>query len=119
MHGEACLCTATRGSVTAGIYIQISQLPVSVAEQDSYMMWRVLMGLHHRISIHFLVAGHTKFSPDWCFGLLKQRFRRTPVSSLEQLAECVRNSTLKRVNVPQIVGSENGPADVPSYDCSR
>lgn len=23
----------------------------------------------------FLIAGHTKFSPDWCFGLLKQSFR--------------------------------------------
>lgn len=82
----------------------------------AYLMWRTIVGLHQRISVHFLIAGHTKFSPDWCFGLLKKCFRRTEVSTLQELADCVRNSTQKNVNIPQIVGPENGPAVVPVYD---
>lgn len=45
-----------------------------------YYCWRVLCGFHHSILYSFLIAGHTKFSPDWCFGLLKQSFRQTFVS---------------------------------------
>jgi len=45
----------------------------------------VLTGLHYWISLNFLIAGHTKFVPEWCFGLLKQAFRRHAVSSLQEL----------------------------------
>jgi len=38
------------------------------------------------------------------------------VSSLKELSDCVQASTLTGVNIPQIVGSENGPPDVPLYD---
>ena len=38
-----------------------------------YLLWRVLTGLHDNITLSFMIAGHTKFSPDWCFGLLKKR----------------------------------------------
>ena len=38
-----------------------------------YLLWCVLTGLHENIILSFMVAGHTKFSPDWCFGLLKKR----------------------------------------------
>ena len=40
-----------------------------------YWCWRVIHGLHESVRYSFLVAGHTKFSPDWCFGLMKQRLR--------------------------------------------
>ena len=40
-----------------------------------YYMWRAKSGLHEEINNHFLLPGHTKFAPDWCFGLLKQRTR--------------------------------------------
>ena len=42
-----------------------------------YYIWRVMTGLHHAVEYNFLLAGHTKFSPDWCFGLMKQKTRRT------------------------------------------
>ena len=29
-----------------------------------YLLWRVLIGLHENITLSFMVAGHTKFSPD-------------------------------------------------------
>ena len=35
-----------------------------------YLFWRVMIGLHRSIVLSFLVVGHTKFSPDRCFGLL-------------------------------------------------
>ena len=57
-----------------------------------YRMWRVRTGLHHSIGLHFMITGHTKFSPDACFGLIKRKFRRTDVSSLDDLARVVNES---------------------------
>eukprot|EP00745_Piridium_sociabile_P037683 TRINITY_DN68672_c0_g2_i5.p1 TRINITY_DN68672_c0_g2~~TRINITY_DN68672_c0_g2_i5.p1 ORF type:complete len:101 (+),score=14.05 TRINITY_DN68672_c0_g2_i5:1-303(+) len=55
--------------------------------RDSVMMqcllWRVMTKRHRKITLSFLVAGHTKFSPDWCFGLFKRTFRRTKVDCLD------------------------------------
>ena len=64
----------------------------------------------------FLITGHTKFAPDWCFGLLKQKFCKEPVSSLKEMEATVRHSTLQDVNVPQVVGDEGGTVFVPTYD---
>ena len=57
-----------------------------------YLMWRVLTGLHHTIQLHFMIAGHTKFSPDACCGLIKRKFHKTAVSSLDDLAHVVEES---------------------------
>ena len=81
-----------------------------------YLAWRVIKGLHSSITINFMVPGHTKFAPDWCFGLMKQRYRRTHVSSLADICDAVSSSTLTEVNVPQLVGSENGNVYVPTLD---
>ena len=67
-----------------------------------YLMWRVLTGLQQSISLHFMIAGHTKFSPDACFGLIKRKFRQTDVSSLDDLAHLVEKSTA--CNTCQLVG---------------
>ena len=79
-----------------------------------YLLWRTLVGLHVQITLSFLIVGHTKFSPDWCFGLLKQRFRRTNVSCLDDIAAVVDRSA--SVNVPQLVGTQEGEMLVPSYN---
>ena len=79
-------------------------------------MWRVLTGLHREITISFLPVGHTKFAPDWCFGLFKQRFRRTKINSLDDIASAVDNSSV--VNVTQLVGTLDGQCLVPTYNWS-
>ena len=79
-----------------------------------YLMWRVKSGLHTDITISFLPVGHTKFAPDWCFGLAKQTFRRTRVDTLDDIANSVSKSSF--VNVPQLVGDLDGTCFVPMYD---
>ena len=54
-----------------------------------YLAWRVMTGHHKEVHLHFMLPGHTKFAPDWCFGLLKKRFRITHVSSLNELSDCI------------------------------
>ena len=73
-----------------------------------------MTGLHKSICLSFLVVGHTKFSPDWCFGLLKQKFKRTAVNSLDDLVSVVNQSAV--VNKTQLVGSQSGEVMVPTYD---
>ena len=75
-----------------------------------------MTGLHDHITISFLLVGHTKFAPDWCFGLMKQSFRRTKIGDLDDIANCVAQSSF--VNVPQLVGALDGTMFVPTYDWS-
>ena len=79
-----------------------------------YLLWRVMTGLHTEITLSFMVPGHTKFSPDWCFGLLKKRYRRTKVGGLTDLVTVVNESAA--VNVAQPTGREDGSPIVPTYN---
>ena len=72
-----------------------------------------MTGLHHSITYSFLPVGHTKFLPDWCFGLMKQRYRRTKVDSLQDLVHVVNGSA--NVNFAQLVGTQEDVL-VPTYD---
>ena len=79
-----------------------------------YLSWRVITGRNQQITISFLPTGHTKFSPDWCFGLFKQKFRRTEIGCLEDLARCIEASA--SVNKAQLVGTSSGEILVPTYN---
>ena len=68
-----------------------------------YCMWRVLLGLHEEIKISFLPVGHTKFSPDWCFGLLKRKYRKMKRGCLDDIVKAVHQSGSP--NVAQLVGT--------------
>ena len=57
--------------------------------------------------------GHTKFSPDWCFGLLKQKFRYSEVNCLDDLVSVVNTSS--SANTAQLVGKQSGEVIVPTY----
>ncbi|XP_035516337.1 uncharacterized protein LOC118327178 [Morone saxatilis] len=83
-----------------------------------YLLWRVLTGRHVSIKMSFLLAGHTKFSCDWCFGLFKRNFRRNKVDCLDDIAQVVQNSSPSGVNVPCLCGREDGTVLVPMYDWS-
>ena len=82
-----------------------------------YLMWRVLTGLHHTITLHFMITGHTKFSPDACFGLIKRKFRKTDVSSLDDLSRVVKESAV--CNISQLVGAQDGSNIVPPRDWAK
>jgi len=79
-------------------------------------MWRVLTGLHEEIKISFLPVGHTKFAPDWCFGLFKRQYRLTKIGSLDDIVTCVNQSASP--NVAQLVGGQDGSTIVHMYDWS-
>lgn len=79
-----------------------------------YLMWRVLTGRHKHITLSFLLTGHTKFSCDWCFGLVKRLFRKTKVDCISDIAHVVEQSS--HVNVAQSCGTESGEVIVPTFD---
>lgn len=72
------------------------------------------MGYFDSIKVSFMIVGHTKFSPDWCFGLLKQRLRRCTINCLDDMAREVKNSAC--VNSVQLVGTQTGDVIVKTYD---
>ena len=75
----------------------------------SYLCFRVLTGLHKKITIAFLPVGHTKFFPDMGFGLFKRKFRVSEISTAADISKCVEDSSPgSHMLIPQLVGNENG-----------
>lgn len=66
-----------------------------------YLLYRVLAGLHTEIELSFLVVGHTKFSPDGYFGLIKRHYRRSQIYTYEQLSNTIEMSSKNGHNVCQ------------------
>ena len=71
-----------------------------------YLAWRVITGLSSSCELSFMIPGHTKFSPDRFFGMIKRKYRRTKLDSLNQLAEVVNTSTLECRNTAYIIGHD-------------
>ena len=81
-----------------------------------YLLWHVMKERHRKITLSFLVAGHTKFSPDWCFGMLKKCFRRSKVDCLDDIVQVAKNSSTAGIITPQLCGTEDGNVIVPTRD---
>jgi hypothetical protein len=81
-----------------------------------YLAWRVLTGLHDSITYCFMVAGHTKFSPDGFFGLIKLLLRKSEVDNLEDLIKVIQNSTPGGYNIAQTIFDDNGNQLVHFYE---
>ena len=78
-----------------------------------YLMWHVLTGRHKAITLCFMITGHTKFSCDWRFGLVKRLYRRTKVDCLNDIAYVVNQSSVR--NIAQLCGNKKGEVFVPCY----
>ena len=72
--------------------------------------------MHKEIKVSFLPVGHTKFSPDWCFGLFKQLYIKTNIGCLDDIVQAVNASATP--NVAQLVGSQSGESIVPTFNWS-
>lgn len=66
-----------------------------------YLMYRVIAGKHKSITLSFMLVGHTKFSPDGYFGLIKKRYRRSKVYTYDHLVDVINSSTTGRFNTCQ------------------
>ena len=66
-----------------------------------YLTWRVIHQLHHSINYFFLIACHTKFGPDRCFGLIKTSYKVNYVSSLYEFAQ--RHPALLELTWPSLL----------------
>ncbi|RUS74560.1 hypothetical protein EGW08_017685 [Elysia chlorotica] len=76
----------------------------------------VCVGLHTSVSLHFMLPGHTKFAPDWCYGILKRAFKKAEVHSFQDLSHVINLSTKSGINKAAMVGDEKGAIDVRTYD---
>ncbi|ELT89667.1 hypothetical protein CAPTEDRAFT_217261 [Capitella teleta] len=74
----------------------------------------VVLFLHHFFESYGLGETHTKFTPDWFFGLVKRTFRRHVVNSVSCLAAVVNASA--SCNEAAVVGTEDGHNNIPVMD---
>ena len=78
-----------------------------------YFMWRVLTGLHDEIFISLLPVRHTKFSPGWCFGILKRLYRCMKIGCLDYIVAAVSKSAT--LNHAQLVSAQDGSSIVSMF----
>ena len=83
-----------------------------------YFCWRVITGKNPNAKLSFMIAGHTKFSPDRFFGLLKKMYQQTDVSSLGHIESVVRRSTVNGRNIPLSTVDSTGKRNVVWYNWS-
>ena len=82
-----------------------------------YFLWRTLNSYHENIDYSFLIAGHTKFMCDACFGLIRKKTHKTFISSLYDIASCVaKSSEHSDTNCFELVGIEDGTVLIDIYD---
>ena len=58
-----------------------------------YLAWRTILQLHLSVRYSFLIAGHTKFAPDRCFGIIKKLYKQNYISSIYEFANMVESSS--------------------------
>lgn len=68
-----------------------------------YGLWRTMTSLHSSLECSLMEAGHTKFHPDWHFGLFKAKWRQCSAETMGQVASVVDRSSRNGHNIPQIV----------------
>jgi hypothetical protein len=73
-----------------------------------YLMYRVITGKHKSITLSFMLVGHTKFSPDGYFGLIKKRYRRSKVYTYDHLVDVINSSTNGGFNTCQRYRNSQG-----------
>ena len=81
-----------------------------------YLMWCCITGKHTSCSIHFMIPGHTHFSQDQYFGLIKRKYRKTRVSSVAQLSKVVKESTRTDCNQVELAYDPVSKYRVACYD---
>ena len=80
-----------------------------------YLLWRCLTGRNTKVHISFLIAGHTKFSPDGGFGLMKRKLRKAEINSLADIEQATNDSA--EMNLAKVVGYEtDAQSRIPTYD---
>lgn len=65
-------------------------------------MWRILNGFHKEIKMSFSPVGHTKFAPDWCFGLFKRHCPCSKIGCLFRLSTCLAHQMSHNLSGPTI-----------------
>ena len=73
-----------------------------------YLLWRVMTEKNDSIELSFTLVGHTKYSPDRFFGLIKKVYRHSSVSSLSELVGVVERSTIQQQNIAQLIDPTTG-----------
>ena len=92
----------------------------SAQNKNNFFLWyfalRVITGLHQNITYSFLIAGHTKFAPDCCFGMIKKCYKVNFISSIYELAGMVATWSDIGVNKAQLVGTHDNRIIAPVCD---
>lgn len=72
-----------------------------------FFLWCLATQVLDHVEVKFLIKGHTKFSPDGGFGLIKKYYRRANLYTIDQVAQAINQSTEEtHRNTAVVLGKE-------------
>ncbi|MCE8163216.1 MAG: hypothetical protein I3273_02745 [Candidatus Moeniiplasma glomeromycotorum] len=66
-----------------------------------FLLYLVIAGYYGTVELDTMIAGHTKFSPDRSFGMIKKLYRRSTIFSKESFVKVVEESSPAGLNKVQ------------------
>ena len=92
------LCSTTTLGGTASHLLTLAYTPTTGQNKNrsvlAYCTWRVIVGLNVTIQLDFMRVGHTRCFVEAGFGLLKQKYRKVDVNTVDQLCKVIDESAL-------------------------
>lgn len=74
-----------------------------------YLAYRIMQNLNHDIVLSFLPVGHTKFGPDYAFGIFKKSYNKSEAHTLNDVVNIIESSTTNsHLNFAELTGDEQG-----------
>ena len=80
----------------------------------AYLLWQTLARRHVKISLSFMIAGHTRCLVDACFGLFKKLYRWSDTDTVAHLANVVERTA--SVNSANICDKHEKPVQYNKWD---
>ena len=69
---------------------------------SEYARWLVSSGIFKKVTYHYMIAGHTKFSPDRMFGRISTRLKKVQLEDTDQLVNLVNEIDPDTINAVYI-----------------
>ena len=90
--------------------VTVGQYKNNIVIQE--LAWKIIEGLNDTAEILFMLAGHTKFTPDSFFGLFKHVYRRSLIETMTDIVHVVKDSSTSGKNQAQVTVTPLGSREV-------
>jgi hypothetical protein len=73
-----------------------------------FLLYLIICGYYETIELNFMIPGHTKFSPDRNFGMIKKKYWKSTTERIDDFVKVVEESSPAGLNKTQLYKNGHG-----------